>query len=69
MGHSSIQVTVDTYGHLVPSANISFVDQLDVIPDANCEPGVQKSATSAQSSPERETEIPSEVVDSIGGGG
>jgi integrase len=29
MGHSSIQVTVDIYGHLVPSANISFIDQLD----------------------------------------
>ncbi len=29
MGHSSIQVTVDTYGHLVPSADISFVDRLD----------------------------------------
>ena len=28
MGHSSIQVTVDIYGHLVP-ANISFVDRLD----------------------------------------
>jgi Phage integrase family len=29
MGHSSIQVTVDIYGHLVPGANISFVDRLD----------------------------------------
>jgi integrase len=29
MGHSSIQVTVDTYGHLVPGANISFIDRLD----------------------------------------
>jgi len=28
IGHSSIQVTVDIYGHLVP-ANISFVDRLD----------------------------------------
>ena len=30
MGHSSIQVTVDTYAHLIPGANISFVDRLDV---------------------------------------
>ena len=29
MGHSSIQVTVDIYGHLVPSANIACVDRLD----------------------------------------
>lgn len=29
MGHSSIQVTVDTYGHLVPSADISYIDRLD----------------------------------------
>ena len=29
MGHSSIQVTVDTYGHLIPGANVSFVDRLD----------------------------------------
>ena len=25
MGHSSIQLTVDTYGHLVPGADVSFV--------------------------------------------
>ena len=29
MGHSSIQVTVDTYGHLIPGANVPFVDRLD----------------------------------------
>ena len=29
MGHSSIQVKVDVYGHLVPSANIACVDRLD----------------------------------------
>jgi integrase len=29
MGHSSIQVTVDVYGHLVPGANIAWVDRLD----------------------------------------
>jgi integrase len=29
MGHSSIQVTVDIYGHLIPGANVSFVDRLD----------------------------------------
>ena len=34
MGHSSIQVTVDIYGHLVPGANVSFVDRLDQVPNA-----------------------------------
>jgi len=29
MGHSSIQVTVDIYGHLIPGANVAFVDKLD----------------------------------------
>ena len=29
MGHSSIQITVDTYGHLVPGADIAWVDRLD----------------------------------------
>ena len=32
MGHSSIQVTVDIYGHLIPGANTTFVDRLDVPP-------------------------------------
>ena len=29
LGHSSIQVTVDTYGHLIPGGNIGWVDALD----------------------------------------
>jgi hypothetical protein len=29
MGHSSIRVTADTYGHLIPSGNVSAVDRLD----------------------------------------
>jgi hypothetical protein len=29
MGHSSIQVTVDVYGHLVPGSNRAEVDRLD----------------------------------------
>ena len=32
MGHSSIQITVDTYGHLIPGANIAWVDRLDAPP-------------------------------------
>jgi len=39
MGHSSIQVTVDTYGHLIPGANANWVDRLD------SESGEQQKAT------------------------
>ena len=39
MGHSSIQITVDTYGHLVPGADIAWVDR---------ETTPQRSATPAQ---------------------
>jgi len=42
MGHHSIQITVDTYGHLVPGANRQAVNRLD---DPNWR---GKSATPAQ---------------------
>lgn len=29
MGHHSITITVDTYGHLVPDGNKAAVDRLD----------------------------------------
>jgi len=29
MGHSSIQVTADIYGHLLPGANVACIDKLD----------------------------------------
>ncbi|SPF43623.1 putative Phage integrase [Candidatus Sulfotelmatobacter kueseliae] len=69
MGHSSIQVTVDIYGHLIPGANVCFVDRLDGVlaEEAKTTPG--QSATPAQ---QREMEIPRDllqVVEKIGGGG
>jgi integrase len=39
LGHSSIQITVDTYGHLVPGSNRQAVDKLD---------DMQPAATQAQ---------------------
>jgi len=69
MGHSSIQVTVDIYGHLIPGANVSFVDTLDVAPKQEEQTGQQQSATPAQPCEDKEPEIPSEVVDLFGGGG
>jgi len=41
LGHASIQITVDTYGHLIPGANRAAVDKLDDVP-------AQPSATPAQ---------------------
>jgi hypothetical protein len=46
MGHSSIQVTVDLYGHLIPGGNRQAVDRLDDHTDGTWD-GVG-SATSAQ---------------------
>ncbi len=68
MGHSSIQVTVDTYGHLIPGANVSFVDRLDRKPGKKTTPKPQPSATPAQPEDAETTEVPSYVSDLIGGG-
>ena len=46
MGHSSIQVMVDIYGHLVPSANVSYMDKLDALTTP------QQSATPPQQQPQ-----------------
>ena len=61
MGHSSIQVTVDTYGHLIPGADIAWVDRLDV------KTTLRQNATPAQPDVMSETDIPPEVADLIGG--
>jgi integrase len=68
MGHSSIQVTVDIYGHLIPGANVSFIDRLDEMPTREEKTTPQQNATQAQLPDESETDIPSEVADLIGGG-
>jgi hypothetical protein len=68
MGHSSIQVTVDIYGHLIPGANLSFVDRLDSIPEEFPKTTPQPSATQAQLPENRQSGIPAEVADLIGGG-
>jgi integrase len=48
LGHASIQLTVDTYGHLIPGANRQAVDRLD---DA---PGRNPDATTNDEGPRRE---------------
>jgi integrase len=47
LGHSSIQVTVDVYGHLVPSANRAAVDKLDAIPTRNPDATSDENAVAA----------------------
>jgi hypothetical protein len=68
MGHSSIQVTVDTYGHLIPGANISWADQLDR-PTANPEmqTSQQLSATQVQPASEEEILNDSQLIEMVGG--
>ena len=63
MGHSSIQVTVDAYGHLIPGANVNWVDRLDTITEP------QQIATNPQQCPVGRTAGSPEVIDKIGGGG
>jgi integrase len=63
MGHSSIQVTADVYGHLLPGANVECIDKLD----APTSP--QLSATQAQPAGD---DVPAEVrqlLENIGAGG
>ena len=60
-GHSSIQVTAEIYGHLIPGSNIGWVDALDV----KTTPG--QSATPAQpTNPTPSSNLP-QVIEMIGG--
>ena len=61
MGYSSIQVTVDIYGHLIPGGNIGWVDALDT------ETTPAQSATQPQpSTPTPSSNVP-QVIDIVGG--
>ena len=61
MGHSSIQVTVDIYGHLIPGANIAWADALD----STTSP--QQSATQTQLTNYADEEESQELVEMFGG--
>jgi integrase len=62
LGHSSIQVTADIYGHLLPSANISWVDSLIT------KTSPQQSATPAQLPRSRQVVDLAQVVEKNGAG-
>ena len=77
MGHSSIQVTIDIYGHLIPGGDIAFVDKLDEAgkpaneeaaePEPETTPHQSAPGThQAENALEREI---AQVADLTGGGG
>jgi len=52
MGHSSIQITVDIYGHLIPSSNREMVNRLDSQPSATYpQPAKNKEAQPSKITP------------------
>jgi hypothetical protein len=53
LGHSSIKITVDTYGHLVPGENIAWADRLD------------QAATSEESANQTQTAGQREKIESM----
>ena len=59
MGHSSIQITVDTYGHLVPGADIAWVDGLDEVRVVN------QSAPGTHQRPSEENQEPLQAIENI----
>ena len=59
MGHSSIQVTADIYGHLIPGADIKWIDRLDEITSP------QQSATPAQPEAMADQQLEMEVIEKI----
>ena len=63
MGHSSIQVAVDIYGHLVPGANVGFLDRLGETPKTRAKK-TQTNANRTQTLAFEEEEKSSQVIDS-----
>jgi len=61
MGHSSIKITVDIYGHLIPSADIAYMDRLEQAGTSQ-----QQNATQAQPAEDKTEENGAEVIEGIG---
>jgi integrase len=62
MGHSSIQATVDTYGHLIVGADISWMDRDGAIAS-------QESANQTQTPTRAVAREAAQAIDLSGGGG
>lgn len=66
MGHSAIDVTVDTYGHLVPGGNRHAVDRLDD-PDLNSDQnGVETEWKHFRRNPPSEENLALQVIEKTG---
>ena len=63
MGHHSIQVTADVYGHLVPGANVGWVDRLDSLYPRT---SPQQNATQAQPASEEQAGKPLQPIEKNG---
>jgi len=61
MGHSSIQVTVDLYGHLIPGGNKQAVNRLDAPVEKRS--SERESATQVQPSAALEVARIAEVIE------
>ena len=61
MGHRSIQVTIDVYGHLIPGENVAWIDTLDNTPKKVAATDANRTQTQSK---ESEEEI-SEAVESV----
>ncbi len=48
LGHSSITVTADIYGHLIPGANRQAVDRLDILPEEKAPVGYEGACLDLQ---------------------
>ena len=72
MGHSSIQVTVDTYGHVIPGASMPYVDRLDQSRmgwRVASETRPQQSATQPQPDVLQKPQESLQSIENIGSGG
>jgi hypothetical protein len=58
MGHRSIQVTIDVYGHLIPGENVAWIDTLDSIPK-------KVAATDANRTQTQSRELEGEFSDAV----
>src|SRR5215813_11314104 len=71
LGHTSIQITVDTYGHLVPGGNRQAVDKLDDVltpapdPARTTEPDGKEIGNKAGNSSEDDEPADLQVADFV----
>jgi len=53
MGHRSIQVTIDVYGHLIPGENVAWIDTLDRAPEKVAATDANRTQTQSSEFEER----------------